>query len=208
MAAINNLSPEQLRAAQQQMSNMSPETLQQQAASYSNHLKGEQTYKINASKQLKNEGNTLHASGNFEAAMAKYQRALDNLARTLRRCPSGLFVCTYTHFCTLSDITTAEAKELARSCTLNLSSCTLNLRDYPACIAHCNAVLDSQPTNVKALYRRGQAYLHTSRHSAAVADLQKAMDGSPANQKEVCVRTLCCNSKSREETAHVLDPAV
>lgn len=86
---------------------------------------------------------------------------------------------------TTTDITTAEAKELARSCTLNLSSCTLNLQDYAACITHCNTVLSEEPANVKALYRRGQAYLHTQRLSAAVQDLQQAMDGSPADQKEV-----------------------
>jgi tetratricopeptide (TPR) repeat protein len=81
MAALNNLSPDQLRTAKEQMRGMNPETLQQQAASYSNHLKGEQTYKINASKQLKAEGNALHSSGNYAAAMAKYERALDNLQR-------------------------------------------------------------------------------------------------------------------------------
>ncbi len=79
MAAVNNLSPEQLRMASEQMRNMSPETLQEQAANYGNHLKGEEAYKVNGSQQLKTEGNALHAAGNYAAAMAKYQRALDNL---------------------------------------------------------------------------------------------------------------------------------
>lgn len=189
MAAAKNLTPEQLRMASEQMRNMSPETLQQQAATYSSQLKGEQTYKVNGSQQLKTEGNALHAAGNYAAAMAKYQRALDNLQRMqffrhIHQWPHT----TPTHIHTQrapADIDTPQANDLKRSCTLNLSSCTLHLGHYEECITHCNTILATDASNVKALYRRGQAFLHTQRYNAAVQDLQQAFDGSPADEQPV-----------------------
>ncbi len=74
---------------------------------------------VQASNQLKTEGNQLHAQGRFEEAVAKYERARSNVEAF-----SG-----------------KEAADLARACTLNLSSCYLNLKQYDKCIEQCNTVL-------------------------------------------------------------------
>lgn len=51
--------------------------------------------------------------------MAKYERARSNVEA----------------------FTGKEAADLARACTLNLSSCYLNLKQYDKCIEQCNTVL-------------------------------------------------------------------
>ena len=72
--------------------------------------------------QLKNEGNSLHNSGQYQLAAEKYERARNNVKDDLSK----------------------EAADLKRSCILNLSSCYLNLKDYSKCIAECDLVLSGQ----------------------------------------------------------------
>ncbi|GFH08030.1 TPR_REGION domain-containing protein [Haematococcus lacustris] len=74
-----------------------------------------------ASQQLKAEGNALHSAGKFKEAVEKYERAKSNVAG---------------HSNTTS-------QELRTACTLNLSSCYLNLKDWAKCIAQCNEVLQA-----------------------------------------------------------------
>lgn len=39
---------------------------------------------------------------------------------------------------------------------LNYAACALKLRDYPAAVKYTTMVLEADPRNVKALFRRGQ----------------------------------------------------
>ena len=110
----------------------------------------------------------------------------------------------------MKDHTTSEAAELTRSCILNLSSCYLNLKDFDKCVAECNIVLSGMDRrtvhllqlkscmpstgallagdadNLKALYRRGQAFLGLKKWIMAKEDLEKAVRLSasdPSQQK-------------------------
>lgn len=69
--------------------------------------------------QLKNEGNQLHSQGKYQEACAKYEKAKSNVL----------------------DNDTKEAADLRKACTLNLSSCYLNLQQYSKCVEQCNEVL-------------------------------------------------------------------
>jgi hypothetical protein len=68
---------------------------------------------------LKDEGNQLHSAGRYSEAIEKYERAKNNVA----------------------GFAGAEAAELRKACTLNLSSCYLNMKDWERCITQCNEVL-------------------------------------------------------------------
>ena len=46
---------------------------------------------------------------------------------------------------------------------LNLAATMLKLHDYPAAVAHCSSVIEVEPSNVKAYYRRAQAHLERGR---------------------------------------------
>lgn len=52
---------------------------------------------------------------------------------------------------------------------LNFSLCKFNLNEFYPCIEHTTSILETQPFNVKALYRRAKAY-------ASVWDLGKARE--------------------------------
>jgi tetratricopeptide (TPR) repeat protein len=49
------------------------------------------------------------------------------------------------------------------ACRLNYALCKLKLKDYKVVIIQCTHILTLDPSNVKALFRRGQAYLHLGR---------------------------------------------
>jgi hypothetical protein len=74
------------------------------------------------SNQLKAEGNQLHNRGAYAEAAEKYERAKSNLAGMGER----------------------EAVDLVRACTLNLSSCYLNLGRFAECLEQCDTVLSSE----------------------------------------------------------------
>ncbi|GAX77330.1 hypothetical protein CEUSTIGMA_g4776.t1 [Chlamydomonas eustigma] len=153
MNQMNNMRPDDWARASEHISNMSASDLQRQAAQAQQQLHGQQQYVLNASKQLKAEGNALHNSGKYKAAAEKYERAKENV----------------------KSFESTEAVELQRSCMLNLSSCYLNLKEYSKCIQECSQVLDGDRDNLKALYRRGQAYLSLSKWGDSASDLERAV---------------------------------
>lgn len=77
---------------------------------------------MQASVQLKNEGNQLHAQSKFHEAIAKYERAHSNVI----------------------DMVGKEASDLRKACTLNLSSCFLNTQQWGKCVELCDEVLTGE----------------------------------------------------------------
>lgn len=71
-------------------------------------------------------------------------------------------------------------------CTLltNLSLCEFNTKDYYKCLEHVNTVLESQPKNVKAVYRRAKTQIALYNFDEARQDLAKCveLDSSLANE--------------------------
>ncbi|KAL6762238.1 hypothetical protein V8C86DRAFT_2523053 [Haematococcus lacustris] len=147
------MSAADMQRAQEQMKNMSADDLQRATTQATAQLSAQQQYVLTASQQLKAEGNALHSAGKFKEAVEKYERAKSNVAG---------------HSNTTS-------QELRTACTLNLSSCYLNLKDWAKCIAQCNEVLQGDPSSLKALYRRGQALLGSGQWAQATEDLAQAV---------------------------------
>ena len=58
----------------------------------------------------------------------------------------------------------------------NLAQVALKEKDYHECIDQCQRVLAKEPTNVKALYRRGIAKMELEDYDMAKLDLQKALE--------------------------------
>ncbi|XP_017882338.1 AH receptor-interacting protein [Ceratina calcarata] len=59
---------------------------------------------------------------------------------------------------------------------LNYVQCKLIQKEYYTVIEHCTTILKHEPDNVKALYRRGKAYIGTWDEENAVKDLRKAAE--------------------------------
>ncbi|XP_045584096.1 AH receptor-interacting protein [Procambarus clarkii] len=110
---------------------------------------------------LKEQGNALYKERNYEAASKAYSEALGRLEQLmLREKPN--------------DEEWLKLNEMKMPLLLNFSQCQLIRGEYYAVIEHCTTVLEKDPDNVKALYRRGRAYVEVFSPAEARKDLEKA----------------------------------
>lgn len=65
---------------------------------------------------------------------------------------------------------------------LNFAQCKLMKKEYYSVIEHCTTVLKMEPDNVKALYRRGKAYIGTWDEDKATYDLKRVIELDPSLQ--------------------------
>lgn len=62
---------------------------------------------------------------------------------------------------------------------LNYAQCKLLNKEYYSVIEHCTTVLKTEPENIKALYRRGKAYIGAWDEENAIKDLKKVAEIDP-----------------------------
>merc|ERR1719343_1154713 len=65
--------------AAEQIKNMTPEQMQAGMSQAQNHMKQQQQYMYSAAEMLKNEGNDHIKHERYSEALAKYDKALENL---------------------------------------------------------------------------------------------------------------------------------
>uniref|UniRef100_A0A0E0LHE6 Outer envelope protein 61 n=1 Tax=Oryza punctata TaxID=4537 RepID=A0A0E0LHE6_ORYPU len=145
--SMKNMRADDFRRAAQQMNQTRPDEMLDMAEKLANanpeevaamKVQAEQqmSYVISGAKMLKQQGNELHRCEQYSEAAAKYKLAKDNL----------------------KNIPSQSAHSLQLVCTLNLMACYLKTRNFEECINEGSEVLTYDSSNVKAYYRRGQAY--------------------------------------------------
>ncbi|KAK2565122.1 Peptidyl-prolyl cis-trans isomerase FKBP62 [Acropora cervicornis] len=75
-----------------------------------------------------------------------------------------------------------DFEQLRVSCLLNLAACQGKLEQFEFVAQNCTKVLAMVPSNLKALYRRGQAFAHLNEFDKAKVDLEKALAVDPCNR--------------------------
>ncbi|GJM99236.1 hypothetical protein PR202_ga16319 [Eleusine coracana subsp. coracana] len=167
---LNQARPEDMRAIAQKIASATPEEL----AAVKAQADAQMSHAMAGARTLKKQGNELHNRGQYSDAAAKYKLAKD----------------------TLTSIPSSAAHSLQLQCALNLMACYLKIGKFDECVSEGSAVLAHDSSNVKAYYRRGQAYKELGEIQAAVADLRKASelsldDETVAEALKVAEEKLC-----------------
>ena len=119
------------------------------------------------------QGGKLYKVGDWEASLKKYERCLvlletlstSGLVLDLKKEASdakrGIHSESIVPKDNIIDLDTID--EWTRICRLNYAACKMKLKDYASVVIQCTEVLQSDPRNSKALFRRGQAYTELGR---------------------------------------------
>uniref|UniRef100_A0A453BM14 Uncharacterized protein n=1 Tax=Aegilops tauschii subsp. strangulata TaxID=200361 RepID=A0A453BM14_AEGTS len=153
---LNQTRPEEMLDMTEKIANAKPEEFAAMKAQADAQI----SYALSGAKMLKQQGNELHSHGKYTDAAAKYKLAKENM----------------------KSIPSAAGRTLQLQCTLNLMSCYLKSGMFDECVNEGSEVLTYDSSNVKAYYRRGQAYKELGNLQAAVADLRKAHEISPEDE--------------------------
>ncbi|KAK7395412.1 hypothetical protein VNO78_15970 [Psophocarpus tetragonolobus] len=124
------------------------------------------TEKLEAAGKKKEEGNVLFKAGKYARASKRYDKGVKYIE----------------HDSSFAEKEKNQAKTLKVACNLNNAACKLKLKDYKEAEKLCTKVLDLEGTNVKALYRRAQAYMQLGDLDLAEFDIKKALEIDPNNR--------------------------
>ncbi|KAJ4955709.1 hypothetical protein NE237_012492 [Protea cynaroides] len=122
--------------------------------------------KIEAAGKKKEDGNALFKAGKYARASKRYEKA-------------AKFIEYDSSF---GEEEKKQAKVLKVTCNLNNAACKLKLKDYKEAEKLCTKVLEIDSRNVKALYRRAQAYIQMTDLDLAELDIKKALEIDPDNR--------------------------
>lgn len=122
--------------------------------------------------KLREEGNSLYRMGKYREAVEKYYEAISYLEQmSVKEKPK----CDAWN----------QIEEKKVPLLLNYSQCKLLLKEYREVIKHTTQVLEFDPNNVKALFRRGKAHSACWNVEEAESDMGRVLELDPSLKKSV-----------------------
>ncbi|XP_077187705.1 peptidyl-prolyl cis-trans isomerase FKBP8 isoform X2 [Paroedura picta] len=113
--------------------------------------------------------------GNFHYQRADYVLAINSYDIALKVIGSSSKV-------EFSPEEEAELLDVKVKCLNNLAASQLKLDHYEAALRSCNQVLEQQPDNIKALFRKGKVLAQQGEYSEAIPILKAALKLEPSNK--------------------------
>lgn len=114
---------------------------------------------MNEAEKIRSTGNRLFKEGKYELAKAKYEKLLRE----------------FNHVNPQDDEEGKEFLNTRNMLHLNVAACYLRMGECRKSIETCEKVLDASPAHVKALYRRGMAYMEAGDFEEARNDFNMMM---------------------------------
>ncbi|XP_026538959.1 peptidyl-prolyl cis-trans isomerase FKBP8 [Notechis scutatus] len=119
--------------------------------------------------------NRKRERGNFHYQRANYVLAANSYDIALKVINSNTKV-------DFSEEEEAELVEVKIKCLNNLAASHLKLDHFEAALRSCNQVLEQQPDNIKALFRKGKVLAQQGEYSGAIPILKAALKLEPFNK--------------------------
>lgn len=84
-----------------------------------------------------------------------------------------------------NDIEWNEFNDIKLPILFNFSLCKFHVNDFYSCIEHASNILEFQPRNVKAIFRRAKAHVGVWNINEAKQDFEKCREIDPTMEKDV-----------------------
>nr|CAG4638588.1 EOG090X09NR [Cyclestheria hislopi] len=123
--------------------------------------------KLESIPKLREDGNSFYKNKQISQASSCYAKALGILEQLQLKEKPG-------------DEEWLQLEDMKLPFLLNYSQCQLLLGNYYEVIEQCSQVIDKNPDNIKALYRRGLAHIKAWNPLEAKKDLEKAASLDPS----------------------------
>ncbi|KAL9986993.1 hypothetical protein ACROYT_G001226 [Oculina patagonica] len=140
--------------------------------------------RMNIGEKKREMGNSLYTAGDYAGAINSYQRAIKYLGSS----------------------TSKEIQELRVKCWNNMAAAQLKIKAFTAAEKSCSQVLQVDPDNVKALFRKGKVLAASGDTDQALGLIKKADQLDPSNQtirKELNrLRQLLASEKRSERSMY------
>ncbi|XP_072997511.1 peptidyl-prolyl cis-trans isomerase PASTICCINO1 [Typha latifolia] len=133
-------------------------------------------------EKIKNTGNRLFKEGKFDLAKTKYEKVIRE----------------YNHVNPQDDEEGKIFVNSRNSLHLNVAACYQKMNDVRKSIESCNKVLDANPAHVKALYRRGMAYLLGGDFDESKKDFEMMMTIDKSSEPDATAALLKLKQKQQE----------
>ncbi|KAH9113734.1 hypothetical protein LEN26_010105 [Aphanomyces euteiches] len=131
-------------------------------------------------------GNGAFKSKDYTRAQAYYSQALQVLEapQSCKYSQADLQVLEAPQSCKYSQADLQVLGPVIATMHVNIAACYLQNKDafdYKLCVDHCTKAIQYDPVNVKAWYRRSQAYAKEKNFASAKQDVLEAIRIDPSN---------------------------
>ncbi|TYJ96223.1 peptidyl-prolyl cis-trans isomerase PASTICCINO1 [Cucumis melo var. makuwa] len=137
---------------------------------------------MDEAEKIRNTGNRLFKEGKFELAKAKYEKVLRE----------------FNHVNPQDDEEGKVFSNTRNMLNLNVAACYLKLGECRKSIEMCNKVIDANPANAKALYRRGMAYMTLGDFEEARNDFEMMKKADKSSEADATAALLKLKQKEQE----------